>query len=284
MGSAKPALFGIIGYPLSTTWSPAIHEAGFRACGLPHRYVPFPVPKSELRRSLAALSQLGVKGFNVTVPHKEAVVSLLASASPLVRTLGAANTVLARKRGWHGENTDVAGFSGPLWKHARRLERRSAVVLGAGGAARAVVFALLNHFGMNAVLVVARQAQRAREVARWASELAPSAAVSGAALSDKAAWRGAFREATVVVHATPVGLHAKGRILPAGWSFGRGQIAYDLIYGQKTDFLVRARRGGAVTLDGSGMLLAQAAVAFEMFTGTSYPWSAVKRQLKRRGV
>jgi len=284
MGSVKPALFGIIGYPLSTTWSPALHEAGFRACKLDHRYVSLPVPRARLRQSLKGLSLLGVKGFNVTVPHKESIVPLLASASPLVRTLGAANTVLAKPKGWHGENTDAAGFATSLWRFERTLAAESAVVLGAGGAARAVVYALVKHLGMSAVLVVARRASQARELARWASSLFPTAAVAGASLSDTASWRGAFREAALVVQATPVGMGGRGRIVPSAWKFNKRQVACDLVYGERTDFLRRALKDGARAKDGSGMLLAQAALAFELFTGMSYPWRAIQKNLSRRGA
>lgn len=284
MGSAKPSLFGILGYPLSTTWSPAIHEAGFSACGLDHRYLPLPVPPTRLKRSLEAFALLGVKGFNVTVPHKEAIVPLLTSASPLVRTLGAANTVLARPRGWHGENTDVAGFVTSLWRHEKALTGKPAVVLGSGGAARAVVYALLRHLEMSAVLVVSRKVSKARELARWAGSLVPGTAVAGAALSDTRSWRGAFREAVLVVQATPVGMGGSGRIVPPSFKFSKRQVACDLVYGARTDFLVRAKRDGARAKDGSGMLLAQAALAFELFTGKSYPWQAVQQELKRRGA
>jgi shikimate dehydrogenase len=282
MRSAKPALFGIIGYPLTLTWSPAIHHAGYRAAGLPHHYAPFAIAPARLKRGLSALADLGVQGFNVTVPHKERIVPFLASGSDLVQQLGAVNTVLARPRGWHGENTDVVGFATPLWKHRRLLSGRSAVVLGAGGAARAVLYALLREFELAAVLVVARNRSRALRVARWAQGLAPGSAVAGARLGDVAQWQAAFREAALVVQATPVGGAGKGRILPARARFSHRQIAYDLVYGQSTDFLERARRAGAVAKDGSGMCLAQAAAAFELFTGTAYPWTAVQRAMKGR--
>lgn len=284
MRSDKPALFGIVGYPLSTTWSPFIHEAGFRALKLPHRYLPVPIAPGRLRPGMKALEQLGVQGFNVTVPHKEAVLPLLASSSRLVKTLGAANTVTARRNGWHGENTDVLGFASMLWPYANRISKCSAVVLGAGGAARAAIYALLRHFEMSAVLVVARKSTQAHGLAKWGAELAPTAAVSALNLSKSALWRGAFKEAALIVQTTPVGQGDDGRILPAGWRFDRKQIACDLVYGYPTDFLKRARSARAVALDGTGMLLAQAAAAFELFTGRPYPWAKVKLELKRRGV
>jgi shikimate dehydrogenase len=280
----KPTLFGIIGYPLHTTWSPAIYNAAFNVSNLPFHYAPFAIAPARLKRGVAALADLGVKGFNVTVPHKEAILPFLASASELVRTLGAANTVVARPRGWHGENTDVVGFTAPLYRYRRQLAGRSAVVLGAGGAARAVLCALLREFDLSAVLVVARNRSRAEGVAHWAQSLSPGSAVAGARLGDSSNWRAAFREAALVVQATPVGSvgSRQDRVLPAGFKFNRGQIACDLVYGRNTDFLIRAHRGGAVAQDGSGMLLAQAAAAFEVFTGASYPWRAVGRGLLRR--
>lgn len=278
----RPRLFGIIGYPLRQTWSPDIHNAAFRACGQAHWYVPFALPPGALKRGVDALAKLGVRGFNVTVPHKETILPLLRSASALARTLGAVNTVVRTPRGWHGENTDVHGFAAALHKHRRALAGKSVVVLGTGGAARAVVYALIRHFDVTGVLVIGRNRNRRERTVRWALGLSNSVAVSGLALTRTRDWRSAFKQAALVVNATPVGGDGKGRLLPAGFRFRKGQIAFDLIYTRDTDFLKAARRQGAVALDGKAMLLEQAEVAFRLFTGGPFPKSKVLRDLKRR--
>jgi shikimate dehydrogenase len=284
--AGRPELFGIIGYPLLTTWSPHLHNTGFQVTGLPHHYAPFAMPPGGLGSGVKALATLGVRGFNVTVPHKETILQYLQSVSPLAQTLGASNTVVRTRRGWHGENTDVHGFAVPLWPQRRKLAGRPALVFGAGGAARAVVYALIRHFKVSGVLVLARQSVQAERFARWAQSLSPSVPVSGAALGRAADWRAAFRESAIVVNATPVGSrgHSQSRLLPAGMGFRRDQIAYDLVYGDKTDFLKRAEQGRALTHDGSAMLGEQAAAAFRLFTGRVFPKRKVFELLRRSGV
>jgi shikimate dehydrogenase len=284
---SKPASrwFGIIGYPLRHSGSPDLHNSAFKACALPYVYAPLPLSPAHLKQGVAALRTLGASGFNVTLPHKEAVVPLIQSASPLVRTLGAANTVLRRPRGWHGENTDVHGFSVPLWKHRRRLSAAPAVVIGSGGAARAVVYALIRHFRVATVLVLVRNQRRAELFLRWADSLAPTVPVSPAEIRRVSEWRAAFAEAAIVVNATPVGGEAApgARLLPAAVAFGRHQIAYDLVYGRRTAFLAGAATQGALALSGDAMLFEQAAAAFELFTGVRFPRNRLKSTAGRNG-
>jgi shikimate dehydrogenase len=274
----RPALLGIIGYPLHHTASPALHNAAFRAVKLPWVYAPFRVEPRRLAKALEALDTVGVIGFNVTYPHKEAVIPYLAKISPEASAVGAVNTVWRTPRGWAGDNTDIVGFGAPLVRHRRELEDAPVVLFGAGGAARAAAFALVRYFKIGALQVVARRKGQADRFARWAADLAGGTAVSAARLGDVRGWTPAFRAARMVINATPVGMaDPRERLLPAGARFESEQIAYDLVYGSSTDFLARARRARATVIDGVPMLGAQAAQAFEIFTGRRYPWRAVMR-------
>ena len=278
----RPALLGIIGYPLVYTASPALHNAAFRAAGLPWVYAPFPVSPRRLPEALKALDLLGVIGFNVTIPHKQAVIPLLSRLTEEALAVGAVNTVWRTRGGWAGDNTDIDGFAAPLIGQRRALKGAPVLLFGAGGAARAVAYALIRTFKIGALQVVARHARQADELARWAGRLDPHVAVTGARLGDMPSWSAAFRAASLVVNATPVGMgDPTERLLPAGMRFGAQQIAYDLVYGQRTDFLTRARRARASVIDGTPMLGAQAARAFEIWTGRKFPYRAVQRQLGR---
>ena len=278
----RPALLGIIGFPLFHTASPALHNAAFRAAGLPWVYAPFPVSPRRLPEAMKALDDLGVRGFNVTVPHKQAVIPFLKKLSPEALAVGAVNTVWRTSAGWAGDNTDIEGFGAPLRRHRRALEGTPVLMFGAGGAARAAAFALVRTFKISALEIVARRLRQAEEFVRWASRLDVHVAVTGAGLGDTRSWSSAFRAAKLVVNATPVGMDdAKQRMVPAGLRFHSNQIAYDLVYGQRTDFLVRAGRAHAAVIDGTPMLGAQAARAFEIWTGRPFPYRAVQKELGR---
>jgi shikimate dehydrogenase len=276
-----PQLFGVIGYPLRVTHSPAIFNAAFAALNLPHAYAPFRMVPAELKNGLAAAATLGARGLNVTYPHKESVARYARTMSPLARSLGAINTLTRRPAGWHGENTDVAGFLGPLARWRRSLRGKPALVFGAGGAARAVVYSLVVECDVSAVLVVGRPHERSRSFVKWASSLNRSVPVSLGHFSRIEDWKPALKKAGLIVNATPVGMSARtGRLLPLRTTFSRSQIVYDLVYGTETDLLKRAQRGGARVVRGEAMLLAQAAKSFELWTGRVFPEREVRKALK----
>jgi shikimate dehydrogenase len=218
----------------------------------------------------------------VTIPHKQTIIPYLKRLSKEALAVGAVNTVWRIRGGWAGDNTDLDGFGAPLYAHRRALKDAPVLLFGAGGAARAVAYALIRHFKVGALQIVARRARQADELARWAGQLDPHVASSGARLGAVHSWKPAFRAARLVVNATPVGMGgAQERLLPATVRFHAQQIAYDLVYGQRTNFLVRAQRAHAAVIDGTPMLGAQAARAFEIWTGRKFPYRAVQKELGR---
>jgi shikimate dehydrogenase len=243
--------------------------------------VAFPVAPRRLKQGLNALAELGVRGFNVTVPYKAAMLRIVSTVGAEADAVGAVNTVTHTRSGWHGDNTDVHGFVAPLKAHRRELRHSSALIFGAGGAARAVACALICELGVDALMVVARHPQKAQAFGAWAQALNPHVPVVIESLGRMSNWTPAFHSARIVVNATPVGMYAGGAqaLLPRGLSFAKGQIAYDLVYNRRTRFLSRALQAGAVALGGGPMLLAQAARSFELWTGRRFPQRRIEQEL-----
>lgn len=241
----------IIGWPVSKSLSPVIHQAAFEAAGLDWAYIAIPVRPGAVGEGVGLLRTLGVDGANVTMPHKEVIREYLDSIDEEAAAIGAVNTVVRDGELLIGHNTDGIGFVRFL-EHDANFDPRdkAALILGAGGAARAVVRALT---GAGArVTVSARRPERAASVAGVAEEVAT------------AEW-GAAVSADLVVNATPVrdGLPVQ---------FGPEMLAVDMIYQPpETSFVSEARSAGARAFDGLGMLVHQAALSFTLWTGVEAP-------------
>jgi shikimate dehydrogenase len=254
---------GVLGWPLTYTLSPVIHNAAFRKVGLDWVYLQWPVPPEELDDAVAGLRALGAMGASVTMPHKEEIVKLLDGLSGDARALGAVNTIQRLGDRLIGHNTDVDGFRAFLEEDAGvDLEGKSCLVLGAGGAARAVVKALLD-LDAAGIAIAARTPEQAEEVT----------AQVGHGDTRVCDWDAAGAEAEVadvIVNATPVGMR-EGDPLP-GTSFNSGQLVVDLVYDPpSTEMVERARSAGADAWGGLGMLVHQAAAAFRIWTGQDPP-------------
>lgn len=254
---------GVLGWPLEHTLSPVIHNVAFRAVGLDWTYLAFPVPPERLPDAIVGLRALGSSGANVTMPHKQAVIPLLDDISGDARAVGAVNTIEVLGDRLIGHNTDVDGFREFVSEEAGvAVKGMSSVVLGAGGAARAIVRAL-EELGVGKVSVVARREEAAEEVAGSAHP----------GFAHAAPWERAqaLAEASgVIVNCTPLGMRGED-VLP-GASFREGQLVLDLIYQPPTTPLLdNARAAGAVAWGGLGMLVLQAAASFGIWTGQDPP-------------
>jgi shikimate dehydrogenase len=272
-----------MGWPIAHSRSPAMHNAALRALGLPGVYVPIAVFPDRLAAAVSAAHALGVSGFNLTLPHKSAIIPLLASVEASARAIGAVNTVVRNGDDWSGANTDAAGLVRSLREAGVEPQGRAAVVLGAGGAARAAVVGLCEA-GASRVTVAARRLASAQQLV---DELGPHCGAASLHPSDFAAGlAGALAECTLLIQATSATLGARAgdfaaavplQVMPAG------STVCDLVYQPlETAVLARARAMGLHCVDGLGMLLHQGALAFERWTSIEPPIEVMRNALLRR--
>lgn len=266
-----PTVFGVVGHPLGHTISPQIHEAAFAAAGLPAVYLPFDLDRDALEPLLSAHERLRIRGFNVTIPHKEVIAELVDELDGDAEALGAVNTVVLEE-GWSkGHNTDVYGFRMALRNLGLRLGGKRALVLGAGGAAKAVVHVLLRE-GAH-VRVASRTMSRAQGLADAFDEDVQVLSLDELVGRD---------EVDLLVNATPVGTRGMDEGLPVPEDVvSRSKFVFDLVYNPRETALLRAAKRARVR--GSGgleMLLQQAAKAFELWTGQTPPFRAMERAAK----
>jgi shikimate dehydrogenase len=269
--SATTTLVGVIGDPVRHSLSPLLHNTAFAALGLDWVSVAFPVPDGAAGQAVGALTALGIAGLSVTMPHKAAVARLLDELTPVARRLGAVNCIVNRDGTLTGANTDGDGFLAALARSTGfDPAGRRCLVVGAGGAARAVVLALAEA-GAAEVVVVARRAEAALEAAAMAGDRGRAGSARDAP------------EADLVVDATPVGMAGgNGGVpsVPAGVLVA-GQVAVDLVYAPaETPWVQEAAARGVRAVGGLGMLVHQAAGQLELWTGRPAPleamWSAAE--------
>ena len=269
---------GLIGYPLGHSLSPKIQNAALNSCGLDGSYSLFPVhpdDKQGLNELLACVRKGEIAGVNVTIPHKQNVIEFLDELTPTAKAIGAVNTIYWQNSSLVGDNTDASGFLTDLKRFLQQApskleDRKSAIVLGAGGSARAVVYALLND-GWN-VTVAARRMEQARGLAdTFANYQLPLTARS---LSDlethPTSLQSLLSNLSLIVNTTPVGMtpNASHSPWPEKVAFPPRAAIYDLVYNPSETRLVKdARAQGLPATTGLGMLIEQAALAFEIWTG-----------------
>jgi len=262
----RTALAGVIGWPVSGSLSPAIHNAAFAALGLDWAYVPLRVRRGAVAEAVVGLRALGFSGANVTMPHKTDVAHAVDALTEDARLLDAVNTITVRDDEIEGANTDAPGFERFLRFDARFDTRgRRALLFGAGGAARACALAL-GRAGLAELVVAVREPGRAASVARVLDELAVELRVVRLA-------EAASEHVDLVVNATPLG--GEGESLPHP-ALTRQVVVIDLLYHPVvTPLLAAARDGGALAFGGLGLLLHQAALSFERWTGRQPPMEAM---------
>ena len=271
-------LTGLIGWPVSHSRSPAMHNAAFAAAGIDGVYLRLPVRPAWVGEAVRGLPALGFRGANVTIPHKQAVIPFLDELSPAARAIGAVNTIVAHEDGrLLGDNTDAPGFLADLAEHGvgvEELRQGGALVLGAGGSARAVAYALASA-GVP-VYVAARRPEQAQSLVAGLRPLFAGLPVACASLS-------ALPDARLIVNCTPAGMtpHTDASPWPDGLAFRPGQIVYDLVYNPPDTRLMRQARGAGIpACNGLGMLLHQGALAWEQWTGRPAPIEAMRRALQ----
>ena len=272
-GRAGPQLTGIIGYPLGHSISPAFQQAAFDHLGLDIRYERWETPSEQLAPRILGLRRPGVLGANVTVPHKENTLKLLDETDELAGRIGAVNTIVNRDGRLAGYNTDAPGFLRALVEEGGLQPRGKRVfILGAGGGARAVAFALLQE-GVGAITLSNRTASRAEALAQALRR--QGAAGSPGPAVEVVPWGAGPGEAEAIINTTSIGMKGgatEGQSPLDPSHFRPGVLVCDLVYNPpETPLLAQARRAEARTLGGLPMLVYQGAIAFEMWTGRQPP-------------
>ena len=276
---------GLIGYPLGHSLSPKIHKTALTACGLEGDYTLFPIHPDDQQRLKDLLARVRggeITGLNVTIPHKQNVIPLLDELTPTAKAIGAVNTISVRDGRLIGDNTDTPGFLADLKKiltteTQRHGDLKSALVLGAGGSARAVAYALI-HDGWK-VTIASRQTQQAQALIAQIS--IPNSQLLMIEYQTTAL-QSLIPNLSLIVNTTPLGMtpNADASPWPDSLPFPPDAAIYDLVYNPRETRLVKdAREAGLPATTGLGMLIEQAALAFEIWTGCKPPsgvlWKAV---------
>jgi shikimate dehydrogenase len=272
------SLVGLIGWPVEHSLSPIMHNAAFAELELNWAYVPLPVRPEDVRQALKGLAALNFVGVNVTVPHKQAVIPYLDELSEAVRLTGAVNTIHIRDGEFFGYNTDAIGFLNSLEEANCPPQGKRVAVLGAGGAARAVVYALARS-GADSVVVLNRTAERAAFLVDDLADAFPDSALTFEAFT-RQALAALDSNVDLVVNTTSVGMYPRvgASPWPADVPIPPEVTFCDLVYNPlETVFLARARAAGAATIDGVGMLVHQGAFAFEKWTGHPAPIEVMRQ-------
>ena len=271
---ASTKTYCIIGDPIHHSLSPAMQNAAFAALGLNCTYIAFRVPKGELKESIDSLRSINIAGFNITVPHKTEVIKYLDELDATAKKAEAVNTVNNIEGIFRGYNTDIYGFIEPL--HRRQVDFRGmqVLLLGAGGAARAVVAALAQEGGITKVVIANRDMRRAKELANIGTTFGLKCEVLPL---DRA--QDVSPVCDLIVNATTLGMNNEPSVIDYQ-HINKGSIVYDIVYRPVvTDLIENAKHAQASVVYGYEMLIEQGARAFEIWTGLPSPRDAMKKNL-----
>lgn len=280
--TGKTKLLGVIGDPIEHSLSPVMQNAAIAHMGLDYVYLPFPIKQADLGVAIAGFEAIELVGFNVTIPHKQGIISLLSEVDNIAKPVGAVNTVWRTQTGWSGTNTDVQGFIAPLQALDRNWSQITPVILGNGGAARAVVVGCVQ-LGCPEIHVVGRDVQKLSQFQQsWGDAPLP-------VTIQVHRWeelREVIPQADLIVNTTPIGMYPKVEQSPldeAAMQLLRpSAIAYDLIYTPNpTLFLQQAKQQGAIAIDGLEMLVQQGAAALKIWVGQEPPVDIMRQALQR---
>jgi shikimate dehydrogenase len=267
---------GLVGCPLDHSLSPALHSAALQACGLQGRYSLFPIKQVDIQGLKSILDQVRrgeLTGVNITAPHKQNTIQFLDELTLPARSIGAVNTIYLKEGKLIGDNTDAPGFltdlnnflqegKTPVWKEDKKMEK-TALILGAGGSARAVSYALA--ITGWTITIAARNLVKARELANSHFHITHYDAIH---------IESQLSTFHLIVNTTPIGMFPKIDASPwfAGLAFPKAAVLYDLVYNPRETLLVKqARASGLRAISGIGMLVEQAALAFQLWTSQDIP-------------
>lgn len=274
--SGKTKICALIGDPVEHTMSPAMHNAAFQDLGLDYVYIPFRVKPDDLKQAVLGLKALNVIGFNVTIPHKVAIIPFLDNLDPLAEKIGAVNTVVNKNGMLTGLNTDAEGFYRTLLDHKVEIKDAKTVVLGAGGASRAISTILAGKGARLTILNRQEELDWAENIARLIhKELGEEVRVL-----ELGHLAGVLTGADLLVNTTSVGMYPADDISPVPAMLLKNiPLVFDIVYNPITTKLLKeAAAAGAKTISGVEMLAWQGALAFEKWTGKTAPLELMRSE------
>ena len=271
--TGRTQVYGIIGYPVRHSASPKMQTESFKHLGIDAVYVPFEVKPEDLERAVLGIKALGIKGVNVTIPHKERVLKFLDFVEDDAVFIGAVNTIKVEEGKLLGFNTDWLGFLKSIEEEGIKLEGLSALLIGAGGASKAVGYALLKG-GCKELHIINRTFSRAKELADTLSQIGNVFAYK---LSDSA-FEVLLKKCILVVNTTSLGMKEEDPPIFDYSLLKSEHIVVDIIYNPlETKLIKSAKERGCKTVNGVGMLVYQGALAFEIWTGRKPPIEIMKK-------
>ncbi len=265
--------YAVIGDPIDHSLSPNIHNAAFRELGLDCTYIAYRIPKGELAAGIEALKKIKISGFNVTIPHKIEMIKFLDSVNEDCSIIGATNTVSNDDGRLIGYNTDMDGFLDPLKRRKINLADTKVLLIGAGGAARAIVAAFAKEKAEK-ITIANRTLKKGNDLAQFAHKIGIEAnAISLDEVKESAS------DYNIIVNATSVGLNNEPSPISTE-TINENSIVYDIVYKPiNTDLIKQAKNNGATIVYGYEMLLGQAILAFKIWHGVDAPYDAMKRSI-----
>ncbi|MEK6692287.1 MAG: shikimate dehydrogenase [Nitrospirota bacterium] len=279
MITGKTKIIGIFGYPVEHTLSPYMHNAAFEAMGLDYCYIPFRVRPENLKTAINSIKALSLQGVNITIPHKEAIIPYLDELDREAELIGAVNTVLNKEKRLIGYNTDGRGFVRSLREDGRIDPRgKKIMIIGAGGAARAIAFTLAIE-GAGKIFIKDIIEEKAKELSSAISNKISAEAIYIKDLKDR------IGDVDILINATPLGMKKEDPLPVLPELLSQGLIVYDIVYNPpETPLLKEAKKRGAKTLGGLGMLLYQGALSFKIWTGQEPPVDVMRKELENKIV
>jgi shikimate dehydrogenase len=275
-------IIGLLGHPIKQSYSPFIHNVTVELKKLDYIYLPFDVPAANLKNALKGMIALDIKGFNITIPHKENILQFMNDVSEEASIIGSVNTVVNDDGKLTGYNTDINGILESLNPYKDDILGKEVSVIGAGGSARAVIYTLIRYFKPAVIHIVNRTEQRAEALKKYFSDKMKYDGIKTKELFPPDLV-GIFSNSKLIINATPVGMFPDQDDIVTSLenSFIKDQIVFDLVYNPpQTKLLKLAASRGAIPISGLKMLVHQAAKSFELWTNEEMPFDQIYKSLQ----
>ena len=268
-------IVGLFGYPVAHSISPVFHNAAFKKLNLDFTYLPFSVRPKDLKKATEGIKALNIVGMNVTIPHKTEILPYLDKVSPEVKEIGAVNTIFNKNGKLVGYNTDAIGFLSSLREDLKfNPEGKSIFLLGAGGVAYAVTYALIKKKARK-ITIINKPHQMAKSLIKHFKKIAKGCTFKLVDFSQRNNQK-LISQADILINATSVGMNPKDPSLIKKELLSRNLLIFDVVYNRETALIKAAKKRGLEAIGGLNMLVRQGAASFEIWTGKKAPIETMK--------